>query len=65
MNILIDTNIFIYFEDFKIVDESFNKLYKVCDKFNAITIKGNLAYIDAELCKNCRKCVAVCPQELF
>jgi rRNA-processing protein FCF1 len=34
MNILIDTNIFIYFEDFKIVDESFNKLYKVCDKFN-------------------------------
>jgi len=34
MNILIDTNIFIYFEDFKVIDESFTKLYNLCTKFN-------------------------------
>ena len=37
------------------------KCVKECVKFNAIEIKDNLAYIDAELCKNCRKCVGVCP----
>ncbi len=34
MNILIDTNIFIYFEDYKVIDESFTKLYSLCRKFN-------------------------------
>ncbi|MCX6053263.1 MAG: GNAT family N-acetyltransferase [Campylobacterales bacterium] len=34
MNILIDTNIFIYFEDYKVIDESFTKLYNLCSKFN-------------------------------
>ncbi len=34
MNILIDTNIFIYFEDYKVIDESFTKLYSLCIKFN-------------------------------
>ena len=34
MNILIDTNIFIYFEDYKVIDESFTKLYHICSKFN-------------------------------
>lgn len=29
--------------------------------FDAITLKNNLAYIDFEKCKLCRKCVAVCP----
>lgn len=33
MNILIDTNIFIYFEDYKIIDESFTKLYNLCTKY--------------------------------
>jgi ferredoxin len=35
-----------------------------CEKecaFDAITIKDNLAYIDYEKCKLCRKCVPVCP----
>ncbi len=30
-------------------------------KFDAITIINNLAYIDYEKCKLCRKCVPVCP----
>ncbi len=34
MNILIDTNIFIYFEDYKVIDESFTELYNICVKFN-------------------------------
>lgn len=34
MNILIDTNIFIYFEDYKIVDESFTKFYNLCSNFD-------------------------------
>ena len=34
MNILIDTNIFIYFEDFKVIDESFTKLYNLCLQYN-------------------------------
>ncbi|MCM1517971.1 MAG: RnfABCDGE type electron transport complex subunit B [Pseudoflavonifractor sp.] len=29
--------------------------------FGAITVNGNLAYIDAEKCRLCRKCVPVCP----
>jgi Na+-translocating ferredoxin:NAD+ oxidoreductase RNF subunit RnfB len=33
---------------------------KKCD-FDAITISGNLAYIDDTKCRLCRKCVAVCP----
>ncbi len=35
-----------------------------CEKecaFDAITIKDNLAYIDYNKCKLCRKCVSVCP----
>lgn len=34
MNILIDTNIFIYFEDYKVIDESFTKLYNLCTNFD-------------------------------
>lgn len=34
MNILIDTNIFIYFEDYKVIDESFTKLYNLCNRFD-------------------------------
>ncbi len=34
MNILIDTNIFIYFEDFKVLDDSYTNLYQICTKFN-------------------------------
>lgn len=37
------------------------KCQKVC-QFDAITIDSNLAYIDFEKCKLCRKCVEVCPQ---
>lgn len=29
--------------------------------FGAITVSGNLAYIDPALCKTCGKCVPVCP----
>ena len=29
--------------------------------FNAIKVENNLAYIDFNLCRLCRKCVAVCP----
>ena len=36
------------------------KCEKEC-KFDAITIENNLAYIDYEKCKLCRKCVPVCP----
>jgi len=37
---------------------------KKCQKecpFDAITVENNLAYIDYNKCKLCRKCVAVCP----
>ncbi|MDG5798862.1 Fe-S cluster domain-containing protein [Marinilabiliaceae bacterium ANBcel2] len=37
---------------------------KKCQKecpFDAITVENNLAYIDYEKCKLCRKCVIVCP----
>lgn len=30
-------------------------------KYDAITIADNLAFIDADKCKLCRKCVSVCP----
>lgn len=36
------------------------KCQKECP-FEAITIESNLAYIDPEKCRLCRKCVAVCP----
>ena len=34
----------------------------VGDKFEAITLENNLAYIDAEKCKMCRKCEEACPK---
>ncbi len=37
-----------------------NACYKEC-KYDAITIENNLAFIDSDACKLCRKCVAVCP----
>jgi electron transport complex protein RnfB len=37
-----------------------NKCEKEC-KFDAITIENNLAFIDSDKCKLCRKCVMVCP----
>ncbi len=37
------------------------KCVKTCDKFQAITLENNLAYIDAEKCKMCRKCEEACP----
>ena len=37
------------------------KCVKVC-KFEAITVENNLAYIDSEKCKLCRKCEDECPQ---
>jgi len=36
------------------------KCQKICP-FDAITITSNLAYIDANKCRLCRKCVAECP----
>lgn len=36
------------------------KCVKVC-KFEAITVENNLAYIDFEKCKLCRKCQPECP----
>jgi len=36
------------------------KCEKEC-KFDAITIANNLAFIDSDKCKLCRKCVSVCP----
>ena len=37
-----------------------SKCFNVCE-FGAIKIENNLAYIDANKCTFCRKCVAVCP----
>lgn len=37
-----------------------SKCFKEC-KFEAITIANNLAYIDPNKCRLCRKCVVVCP----
>lgn len=39
-----------------------SKCQKVC-QFEAIEIKNNLAYIDFNKCKLCRKCVEVCPSK--
>ena len=38
------------------------KCVKTCEKFQAITLENNLAYIDAEKCKMCRKCEEACPK---
>ena len=38
------------------------KCVKVCEKFEAITLGENLAYIDPDKCKMCRKCEEVCPR---
>lgn len=37
-----------------------SKCFKECP-FDAITMNNNLAYIDYDKCKLCRKCVIVCP----
>jgi len=37
-----------------------SKCFKVC-AFEAITMENNLAFIDSEKCKLCRKCVLECP----
>lgn len=37
-----------------------SKCFKVC-AFDAITMSNNLAYIDPNACKLCRKCVEECP----
>jgi len=37
-----------------------SKCQQVCP-FDAITIENNLAYIDDDKCRLCRKCVVVCP----
>lgn len=37
-----------------------SKCFKVCP-FEAITMENNLAFIDSEKCKLCRKCVVECP----
>ncbi len=37
------------------------KCVKTC-QFEAITLTENLAYIDAEKCRLCRKCVEACPE---
>ncbi|MCW0482097.1 Fe-S cluster domain-containing protein [Gaoshiqia sediminis] len=37
-----------------------SKCFKVCP-FDAITMSNNLAFIDADKCKLCRKCVLECP----
>jgi len=36
------------------------KCEKEC-KFGAITVEGNVAYIDHNKCRLCKKCVAACP----
>lgn len=38
------------------------KCVKTCEKFEAITLENNLAYIDATKCKMCLKCVEACPK---
>jgi Predicted NADH:ubiquinone oxidoreductase, subunit RnfB len=37
------------------------KCFKECP-FEAIEMRGNLAYINPDKCKQCRKCVGVCPR---
>ena len=38
------------------------KCVKVCEKFEAITLGANLAHIDPDKCKMCRKCEEACPR---
>lgn len=38
------------------------KCVKTCEKFEAITLDGNLAHIDPDKCKMCRKCEEACPR---
>ena len=38
------------------------KCVKTCEKFEAITLENNLAWIDPEKCKMCRKCEEACPK---
>ena len=38
------------------------KCVKTCEKFLAITLENNLAHIDPEKCKMCRKCEEACPK---
>jgi len=44
----------------KVACTACTKCFKVCE-FGAITIENNLAYIDAQKCTFCRKCVTECP----
>lgn len=37
-----------------------SKCFKICP-YDAIVMKNNLAFIDSDKCKLCRKCVAECP----
>ena len=37
-----------------------SKCFKVCE-YDAITMENNLAFIDSDKCKFCRKCMPVCP----
>ncbi len=37
-----------------------NACFKVCE-YDAITMGNNLAFINSDMCKLCRKCIAVCP----
>jgi Na+-translocating ferredoxin:NAD+ oxidoreductase RNF subunit RnfB len=39
-----------------------SKCFKICPH-DAITMENNLAFIDSEKCKLCRKCVAECPTQ--
>jgi len=39
-----------------------SKCFKICP-YEAITMENNLAFIDSEKCKLCRKCVAECPTD--
>ena len=39
-----------------------SKCFKVCP-YEAITMENNLAFIDSEKCKLCRKCVPECPTD--
>lgn len=38
------------------------KCVKTCEKFEAITLEANLAHIDPDKCKMCRKCEEACPR---
>ena len=38
------------------------KCVKTCEKFEAITLDANLAHIDPDKCKMCRKCEEACPR---